>query len=168
MTGDDDEGSVAEAGTGQGNLHDDEEHIHDPPAEHDPAQDSVGAGTDESGAEDADADDDLFPVERPADLTEEHLPQQLRDEIERPLRAMLKKLGRSYVDVMDARNDVITQLDTTRRQLEGAVKMSQKDSQRINQTQSTDSILQEALVEAGVAEAPDEVPEADSAGDQEE
>lgn len=108
--------------------------------------------------------DDLFPVERAADLTREHLPQQLLDEIKRPLKGKLRKLGQAYADAMDARNDVIAQLDTTKRQLMGAVKMSAKDSRRINNLQQSDPMLREALVDAGVVDQPGELPEAESAG----
>lgn len=112
--------------------------------------------------EDADPDgeeeeESLFPVERAADLTKDHLPQQVVDEVQRPLKAKLKRLGQAFADAQDSRNDLINQKTNILRQVDSDLKMVRKDSERFNSVHMEDPLLQEALVDAGVAQEPEQV-----------
>lgn len=143
------DGKVVEAGTGQGNLHDDEQDAQEKPDAEPQGQAMAEDGGPKSAAQD-DTEEDLFPVERPADLTQGHLPQQLIDEIKRPLRQHRRALGEALFDTLDTHNDRI-------QGLQAEIKQSQKDSERLNEKHLHTQPVQTALIEAGLIEAPQEV-----------
>lgn len=110
------------------------------------------------GDEDAEDEGPVWPVERAADLTPDHIPRKLQDQLERPLRNQLKALGQAYADAMDSRNDLLNGVSQQ-------VKMANKESQRMNAVHVKQPLVQQALVSAGIVQEPDQAPKAQEAND---
>lgn len=95
-----------------------------------------------------------WPVETAADLTADHVPPKVRDQLVREWRRKAEALGKVLIEFIESRNDLLTNVNS-------AMKAANKDGQRLQSFIVAPEVL-ETLEGLGLVkqQAPPKPPEA--------